>query len=68
MNNFHLVSVDYRLAPENTFTAAHNDALTVLKWVHRNAATFGGNAEDIVVAGDSAGGNLSSCMAHRCKA
>ncbi len=67
MNNCIVVSVDYRLAPEDTYPAAHEDAFTALQWVKKNIKTYGGNPNDLVVSGDSAGGNLSACMAHRCK-
>ena len=67
MNNCIVVSVDYRLAPEHTFPAAHEDAFTAIKWVVKNIAKYSGNPDDLFVAGDSAGGNLSACMAHRCK-
>ena len=67
MNNCLVVSVDYRLAPEHTFPAAHDDAFTALKWVRKNIETFGGNPNYLVVSGDSAGGNLAACMAHKCK-
>ncbi len=68
MNNCIVVSVDYRLAPEHTYPAAHDDAYTALQWIRQNIGNYGGNANSLIVAGDSAGGNLAACMAHRCKA
>ena len=65
MNDAVVVSVDYRMAPEFTFPLAHEDAYRALLWVHNNCAQLNGNGEKIIVAGDSAGGNLSACMAHR---
>src|SRR5688572_28205988 len=67
MNDCIVVSVDYRLAPEHSFPAAHEDSLKALQWVRKNIASNGGNPEDIVLAGDSAGGNIAACLAHRCK-
>ncbi len=61
------VSVDYRLAPEYPFPAAHDDAFTVIKWTRANIEKHGGDAAKLIVAGDSAGGNLSACMAHKCR-
>ncbi len=49
------LAVDYRLAPENPFPAALDDCLAVYRWLLKN----GTPAEQIVVAGDSAGGNLT---------
>ena len=67
MNNCLVVSVGYRLAPEYTFPSAHNDAFSAIEWVLENIKTYGGNSQDIILAGDSAGGNLAACMAHKCK-
>jgi acetyl esterase len=67
MNDCVVVSVDYRLAPEYSFPAAHEDAFTAIQWALKNIESYGGNPKDMVVAGDSAGGNLSACMAFRCR-
>jgi len=52
-----VVSVDYRLAPEHPFPAAVEDALTAVGWAARQ------NGGQVVVAGDSAGGNLAAVAA-----
>ena len=56
------ISVGYRLAPENPFPAALDDAYAALQWAQKNAGTFNGNAQKIAVAGDSAGGNLAAVV------
>ncbi len=67
MNNCIVISVDYKLAPEYTFPIAHENSFTALKWTIKNMEDFGGNPNDIILAGDSAGANISACLAHRCK-
>jgi acetyl esterase len=55
-----VISVDYRLAPENKFPAAIEDAYDALNWAHSQARSFGGDPGRISVCGDSAGGNLAA--------
>jgi acetyl esterase len=54
-----VVLVDYRLAPEHPFPAALQDAETAFAWARD---TYGA---PLVVAGDSAGGNLAAVVARR---
>ncbi len=58
MHNAIVVSIDYRLAPENPYPAGHDDCYNALLWIYENIERYGGNKERIAVSGDSAGGNL----------
>ncbi|MFD5697056.1 alpha/beta hydrolase [Streptomyces lasiicapitis] len=58
-----VVSVDYRLAPEHPFPAAVEDAYAAVVWAAGHRGELGGAEGPLVVAGDSAGGNLATVSA-----
>lgn len=57
-----VISVGYRLAPENPFPVGLYDVYNVLQWTYENAETIKGDKKNIAVAGDSAGGNYSAVI------
>ncbi|MCM3767754.1 alpha/beta hydrolase [Neobacillus niacini] len=57
-----VVSVDYRLSPEYKFPIPVNDCYAALQWVSENAALINGDASNIAVGGDSAGGNMATVV------
>jgi acetyl esterase len=62
-----VISVDYRLAPEHKFPAAVEDGHAVTIWVAANAERLGIDANHLGIGGDSAGGNLATVIAMRCR-
>ena len=55
-----VVSVDYRLAPDAPYPAALDDVWQTYMWLRENAEKeLGLGTKKIVIAGDSAGGNLA---------
>lgn len=60
-----VLSVDYRLAPEHRYPAALEDTITAYQWAAAHAAEIGGDATRLVLAGDSAGGNLAAAAANQ---
>ncbi|CRG83565.1 hypothetical protein PISL3812_00918 [Talaromyces islandicus] len=62
-----VVSVDYRLAPENPFPAAVHDSWEALLWLHTAStiSTLRINTHSLSIGGSSAGGNLAAVLTHK---
>lgn len=58
---YRVVAVDYRLAPEHPHPAAFDDCWTAAQWALRQFD------DGLVLAGDSAGGNLMAAVAHHAR-
>ena len=57
-----VASVDYRLAPEHRFPAAAEDCYAAAREVFLHSGLLGARPEDVVLFGDSAGGNLAAAV------
>jgi acetyl esterase len=59
--------VDYRVAPENPFPVPNNDCYATFQWTIENIQKYGGNPNQIIVAGESAGGTMAALVAQRAR-
>jgi acetyl esterase/lipase len=60
----HVLSVDYRLAPENPAPAGVEDCYAAYRWALQHGRKMSTRPGVVAVGGDSAGGNLSAVISH----
>jgi len=60
-----VVMVDYRKSPEHKYPVPMQDSYAALNWVEANRKEIGAEKLPLIVAGDSAGGNLATVMAQK---
>lgn len=58
-----VISVEYRMAPEDVAPASFDDCLAATAWAAEHGSEIGGDGSRIAVGGDSAGGNLAAAVA-----
>jgi triacylglycerol lipase len=58
-----MLSVDYRLAPENPYPAAIEDSYAALAWLYREGKRLNVDPARIGVMGESSGGGLAAALA-----
>ncbi|MCL5440156.1 MAG: alpha/beta hydrolase [Candidatus Thermoplasmatota archaeon] len=65
LSGMRIYSLEYRLAPENKFPAAHDDSFAAYQWLLNNSSDLKLDPGRISVMGDSAGGSLAAYVTHK---
>lgn len=65
--NVMVIAIDYRLAPEHKFPAAHNDVFDSVRWIWNHADELGIDKDRFAITGDSAGAYLAAATAIRAR-
>jgi acetyl esterase len=61
-----VVTINYRLSPQNAYPAHIQDACAAWLWTLQNVAQYGGDPDRLVIAGESAGANLAMALTVAC--
>lgn len=67
LSNSIVICIQYRLAPEHAYPAAHDDVYQAVLGIKEQAHKYGGDSERLVFIGDSAGGQLALATTLRLK-
>lgn len=62
-NGYLVFNANYRLSPKHPYPAALMDVANALLWAKKHAAAYGGDPDRMIIAGESAGGNLTLALA-----
>lgn len=62
-NGFTIANLEYSLAPENRYPVPIRQAVTALTVIREHAQDYGGDPNRLVIAGDSAGAQMTSQLA-----
>lgn len=65
--NIEVLSIDYRLLPENLYPIPYTDCFDVIEHIYENSDTYNIDKNKIFVCGDSAGGNIAQACSTKFK-
>ena len=61
-HGFAVINYNYRLAPEVKYPASFEDSAAVIRWIYEHHAKYGLDVKNLILAGDSAGGNMAGVI------